>query len=571
MTRRRLAVSPALLLGLGLALGCAAGEPLGPGDAAQPQHDAGVDVAADVATTEGGGDAAVQPDAAPTDAPNDTAPQNDATQDVTPQADAQHDVGCPDGHTGVNCADCIASLYKCDQECVASCASCASKPATCSSPKQCQASCTGCSGTCVDCPTGQHLCPSGCYPDGTDTIATGCRLTCDGQPCAPPAHATALCTAGACDFTCDAAGHWVKSGAACVCDSAHGFVEQTGTCVCPTGTKECTGTCVAADAAHGCGGASCTACPQPAHSSASCDGGGACVFTCDAAGHWVKNGAGDACVCDTGYTEASGVCCLTAACPGTTYNGHCYWYVSTSTTWDAAEAACNTQCGHLASINDAAEQSFVLGLAGGDSWIGLHDPSTERRSVTADTCTSSDNTISPNGGSYSGDTGDYDVYDNYESCNSYSGYDAIFKLEVQAAGYWVFSLSNSSFDTVLGLYSRSSGSGSTGCIGSQLECDDDDGESTRSLIVRNLAVGQYVLVVDGYNSSAYGSYQFDVRRFVWTDGSPHTYANWKNDGSDDEPNNSGSTEQCVEIYKASGYWNDRTCSQSRAYVCERAF
>jgi hypothetical protein len=648
VTRRRLAVSPALLLALGLALGCAAGQTASQQDAAvTPQQDAGGDGAPDVAappdgeTPDGSQGDAAQQDGAQQDAqhdggadgPQDAAPQTDAQHDTAPQTDAQHDVGCPPGHTGVNCADCVASLYQCDLQCVQSCASCGGKPATCSSPKECMTNCSSCSASCVDCPTGSHLCPAGCYTDSADVIATGCRLTCDAQPCAPPAHSTALCTAGVCDFTCDAANHWVKSGSACVCDAAGGFVEQTGTCVCNAAAnlKLCGGACVSSTApANGCAGVSCAACPAPAHGTAVCDGGGSCNFTCDTANHWVKSGAacvcdtgykdcsgtcvgvgsiatgcagvscsacpapahgtpfcggggacdftcdtanhwvksGSSCVCDSGYTEANGACCLTSACPGTTYNGHCYWYVASAATWANAEAACAaTQCAHLASIGDAAENAAVLALAAADSWIGLSDPSTERRSgVNADDCTENQ-WINSNGGAYSGTT----TYDDVSPCGNSGAYDHIYSLDNTTAQVWVFSLSRSSYDTYLGLYTYVANHGSSSsCLGSSIVCDDDSGSSTRSLIVRSLAVGKYVLIVDGYNGD-YGSYTLDARRFVWTDGTTHAYANWKNDGADDEPNNSGGSEYCAELYKATGYWNDANCANALPYVCERPF
>jgi hypothetical protein len=624
---------------LGLALGCAAGQTATEDDAAAP-HDAGGDRATDVAVPPEGGapdDAAAvdggATDGGAADASQDAAPQTDAQRDVLPQADANQDVGCPPGHTGVNCEDCLASLYKCDQQCVQSCASCSGKPATCSSPKECMTRCTSCSASCVDCPTGQHLCPSGCYPDGADAIATGCRLTCDGQPCVPPAHSVAVCTAGACDFACDAAGHWIKSGAVCVCDGAGGFVEQGGACVCDaaanlklcgaacvsvtspatgcggasctacpapahataicdgtlacdfvcdvaghweksgggcvcvTGYKDCAGTCVDVTApATGCASTtSCTACPTPAHSTSFCDGGGACDFTCDAAGHWVRSGS--TCVCDTGYTEANGVCCPTTSCPGTTYNGHCYWHDATASTWAAAEAACASQCAHLVSVADAAENTAVLNLAAADAWIGLHDPSTERKTgVNADDCTENQ-WIHANGGSYSGSTN----YDDVSPCGSSGANDHVYSLDNPVAQVWVFSLSRSSYDTYLGLHGYVADHGcSSCCLGSSVVCDDDSGTGTRSLVVRSLAVGKYAIIVDGFDGAS-GSYVLDARRFVWSDGTVHAYQNWKNDGSDDEPNNANGNEYCAVILKASGYWNDDNCAGTRGFVCERPF
>ena len=211
----------------------------------------------------------------------------------------------------------------------------------------------------------------------------------------------------------------------------------------------------------------------------------------------------------------------------------------------------------------------MLGVAAGDTWLGLHDSATDRRSISADDCTENVWADS-NGGTYTGSTHTYD----YDPCdqgwlNDVYAPDDIVSVDVTQAGIWVFSLSNSNYDTYLGLYTHvANHSGYTSCVGSELECDDDDGSGTRSLIVRNLAVGKYVLVISGYNGSS-GSYSLDVRRFQWSDGSANTYNNWKGE----EPNNSGTNEYCVEMYKSSsaGQWNDLSCASSLPYVCERPF
>lgn len=61
-------------------------------------------------------------------------------------------------------------------------------------------------------------------------------------------------------------------------------------------------------------------------------------------------------------------------------NGHTYYVLGTSSTWGEAEARAVQLGGHLATINDAGEQSFAAGLRGLSGlydphlWIGLHDP-----------------------------------------------------------------------------------------------------------------------------------------------------------------------------------------------------
>lgn len=51
--------------------------------------------------------------------------------------------------------------------------------------------------------------------------------------------------------------------------------------------------------------------------------------------------------------------------------------------------------------------------------------------------------------------------------------------------------------------------------------------------------------------------------FRWVDASPASYRNF----ASGEPNSSG--EDCVEMSGATGLWNDKTCDQQNAYVCEQ--
>ncbi|KAJ6661663.1 hypothetical protein lerEdw1_013902 [Lerista edwardsae] len=51
--------------------------------------------------------------------------------------------------------------------------------------------------------------------------------------------------------------------------------------------------------------------------------------------------------------------------------------------------------------------------------------------------------------------------------------------------------------------------------------------------------------------------------FTYINGSAIGYTNWANE----EPNNAGGKEDCVEIY-LDGKWNDRSCTERRLIVCE---
>jgi Lectin C-type domain len=467
-------------------------------------------------------------------------------------------------------------------------------------------------GTYCGCPGGEKVCGGNCV--STTSPSTGCASgSCD--PCLEPAHAVANCSGpgGICSFSCDASGQWIVSGSQCVCasgwkdcggtscvdatspsngctdvsctacpvpdhataatcggtggtcsftcDATGNWVAIGGQCVCNSGWKDCGGAaCVdASSPANGCSDVSCSACPLPAHATTTnCNGtGGTCDFVCDSAGHWVESGG--QCVCASGYSDQGGVC--VPACPGSTYGSSCYWYVSNASSWDAAQATCLSSGGHLASVADASENSFVRGLSSSTFWIGLRDYATINQSVSADDCT--DNAwLSGNGGTYLGDT---DEWDDFSPCGMSSDADDIFGLSVTVPGMYVLSTANSSFDTMLGLYSRiNNTSDYTTCIGSSIECDDDDGPGVRSLIVRNLSVGDYTVIMDGYSGS-WGSYQLDVRRFDFVDASAHAWANW----AAEQPDNAGSAEDCTEVDWSSGTWNDLSCGTARPFVCER--
>ena len=71
------------------------------------------------------------------------------------------------------------------------------------------------------------------------------------------------------------------------------------------------------------------------------------------------------------------------------YNGHTY-LLSTSTTWEGAEAQAIAMGGHLVTINDLAENTWVANtFKGADRWIGLTDKVTEGTFIWASGETSS--------------------------------------------------------------------------------------------------------------------------------------------------------------------------------------
>jgi len=50
-------------------------------------------------------------------------------------------------------------------------------------------------------------------------------------------------------------------------------------------------------------------------------------------------------------------------------NGHCYCLTPEGLTWPEAEAFARLKGGHLVTINDAAEQAWLVKTFGGDRWM----------------------------------------------------------------------------------------------------------------------------------------------------------------------------------------------------------
>ncbi|KAJ7324378.1 hypothetical protein JRQ81_017398 [Phrynocephalus forsythii] len=78
----------------------------------------------------------------------------------------------------------------------------------------------------------------------------------------------------------------------------------------------------------------------------------------------------------------------------------------------------------------------------------------------------------------------------------------------------------------------------------------------------NAAVQQ---IVSRHNKAAYLGMN-DIQTegtFMYINGSEVRYTNWANE----EPNNAGGKEDCIEIY-LDGKWNDRSCTERRLIVCE---
>jgi len=108
------------------------------------------------------------------------------------------------------------------------------------------------------------------------------------------------------------------------------------------------------------------------------------------------------------------------------------------------------------------------------------------------------------GGCYGGDTSG--MADDYagSSCGSSGGKDVVFIMTLTSTRTVRMDTNNSAIhDTIL--YVRDGS-----CTGTELECDDDDGDGMLSLIERSFSPGTYYIFVDGYSSSDEGAYRLYV-------------------------------------------------------------
>ncbi len=90
------------------------------------------------------------------------------------------------------------------------------------------------------------------------------------------------------------------------------------------------------------------------------------------------------------------------------------------------------------------------------------------------------------------------------SCGGGGAPDVAYTFTAPASGPYIFDTNGSDFDTVLYAFD-----GAT-CAGDSLECDDDDGDGTQSLMLLNLVQDQEItVVVDGFSNNS-GDYVLNV-------------------------------------------------------------
>jgi hypothetical protein len=104
-------------------------------------------------------------------------------------------------------------------------------------------------------------------------------------------------------------------------------------------------------------------------------------------------------------------------------------------------------------------------------------------------------------------TGIVDDFPSSPGCGSTisSGEDAAASWQAPQDGCYVFDTEDSNYNTILRLYDA--------CGGTELACDDYSGAGSQSLLRREMAAGeQVVVVVDGYSQYSDGNYVLDINR-----------------------------------------------------------
>jgi len=369
-------------------------------------------------------------------------------------------------------------------------------------------------GACVHRPDDSR-CDNDVFCDGRevcDAATSGCRtlpVTCDDGN---------ACTIDECDTEGDACVNMLIDGdgdgfppASCGgpdCNDGEPAINPSAVEVCDdTVDNNCNGKVDVDD--YGCCTGSNDACACPLDVSA----GGTFTGETATAGADYDGGCGSSGGKDrTFYLHLRGDADVTLATEGSAFDT--VLYVRSGTCADGAEVECDDDGG---SGNDSliermltAGDYFIIvdgfrSSASGDFTLTVTvDEITPATPVTGNDLCAGAVDVSA-GGCFSGDT--TSMRDDYQGavCGSTGGKDVVFVLTLAATRTVHLDTNNSSGITDTLLYIREGS-----CMGTEVECDDDDGEGAWSLIERSLNAGTYYVFVDGYSSLREGAYRLCV-------------------------------------------------------------
>ncbi|KAJ8042690.1 IgGFc-binding protein [Holothuria leucospilota] len=301
-------------------------------------------------------------------------------------------------------------------------------------------------------------------------------------------------------------------------------------------------------------------------------------ITCDENAVCEQRGSFRDCYCNDGY-QGDGLECYTQVeerCDPPWYTprqGSCYGFYDTPKSFQEADAFCQRNYGNLVSISDAKENAFVTRLANGErAWIGgLRNVSLESAWKRTDA-------------SYSF---------NYVRKQMPPEIHRIeFSVRARKNAHIALSPYDSDnpdmYEIVIGGWNNEK-SAIRRCKG----CDSEVEVDTPGILNPRLDVRFYItfkvgvievgLLGDdpfmswtdpdpidchyvGYTTALNsGRWKF-YNQFVWLNGDPWVYENWRRG----EPSNHNGNEGCIEInYITEGLWNDIQCSIRKPFVCEK--
>lgn len=270
--------------------------------------------------------------------------------------------------------------------------------------------------------------------------------------------------------------------------------------------------------------------------------------------------------CDDGNDVDGDGCntnCLDCGPGGVTNpdNGHCYAVATTALAWEAAGLDCLSRGGYLATIGDAAENTFVQGLlpTAGDYWIGLADFNDDNY--------------------FWEDSFRLGSFTNFDTANgepSVAAGDEVVAM-AQADGLWdvqddalthpyvcekhawtIDAMTNHAYLTIAGRGREDNAGARAACAAlpgaPHLVTITDQAEQT--LVDAITGATQAYIGLD--DIAAEGTY-------VWADGAPFAFEAW---GPGEPDGAAAPTDDCAAIVE-DGTWSDRSCgSFSISFICE---
>jgi hypothetical protein len=225
----------------------------------------------------------------------------------------------------------------------------------------------------------------------------------------------------------------------------------------------------------------------------------------------------------------------------------------------ADDEYCNTEldCGdgldnESDGLADCDDDDCALDLFCGDAAC----PNFDLGSMSGDGVASGSNNLSVGNDDYQGSYATPNAAGTGCGSSSSSAVDFSYLWTAPGTGCATFDTEDSTYDTVLRIFDE--------CNAGELDCDDDGGTSTRSLLTYSVETGEdYLIVVDGYSSSSSGDFVLDIE---FTDGVDCVGAEFAcDDGTDndgdglvdcDDVDDCGSLQACNESSCTDGIDND---------------